>query len=166
MDLLSTVCGYTIKKASVSLFEHKEGLGSIATVFQAEVLAILRVCQALRKRVGQKITIRSDSQAAILALTSSNMDSSIILECVQSLNKLGSKNKLVLQWIKAHVGHIGNEEADQLAKYGAELLTYGPEPFLPVPDSYIKKCTKKVLNTKWNNKWANLESCRQTIPYH
>ena len=155
-------CGFIIKKASECLDQHQESLGTIATVFQAEILAILRASQALQKRVNQKITFRSDSQAAIQALKSTNVESNLVLECIKSLNKLGKKNKLVLQWIKAHVGHLGNEEADILAKSGAEMKMLGPEPFLPVPDSYIKNCTKKVTNTKWNNRWINLESCRQT----
>ena len=135
-------CGFVIKKSSECLDKHQESLGAIATVFQAEILAILRASQAMQKRLKQKITFRSDSQAAIQALNSTNVESSLVLECIQSLNKLGKKNKLVLQWIKAHVGHLGNEEADILAKSGAEMKMLGPEPFLPVPTSYIKILTK------------------------
>ena len=155
-------CGFIIKKASKCLDKHQESLGSIATVFQAEILAILRASQALQKRVNQKITIRSDSQAAIQALRSKDVESNLVLECIRSLNRLGKKNKLVLQWIKAHVGHLGNEEADYLARSGAEMKMLGPEPFLPVPGSYIKRQTKLEFEKSWNNRWQNLETCRQT----
>ena len=155
-------CGFTLKKASQSIDNHQEYLGTKATVFQAEVLAIHRACSALIKRKNQKIVIRSDSQAAIQALKATDVDSSLVLECVKGLNKLGSKNKVTLQWIKAHCGHEGNEEADQLAKAGAEMIALGPEPFLPVPDSYIQIITKTYLEKCWNSRWHNLKSCRQT----
>ena len=38
----------------------------------------------------------------------------------------------------------------------------GPEPFLPVPTSYIKILTKIRFEKIWNNRWNNLETCRQT----
>ena len=65
--------------------------------------------------------IRSDSQAAVLALQSSFIHSSIVEECLTTLNRLSEKNKVILQWIKAHVGHVGNEAADLYAKLGSEL---------------------------------------------
>ena len=54
--------------------KHKEKsnnsthLGSIATVFQAEVAAISRAAQSLLYHHNQNIIIRSDSQAAIKAI--------------------------------------------------------------------------------------------------
>ena len=89
----------------------------------------------------QNIVIRIDSQAAILALKANIVNSALVFECLKSLNALGDKNKIQLQWIKSHVGHLGNEEADMLAKKGAELVLAGPEPFLPVSSAVFKKKT-------------------------
>ena len=90
-----------------------------------------------------RIIIRSDSQAAVLALQSSYIHSSIVEECfLTTLNRLSEKNKVILQWIKAHVGHVGNEAADLFAKLGSESKASGPEPFLPVPQSFI---TTKIV---------------------
>ena len=154
--------GFVIRQNSQNLFEHQENLGNIATVFQAEVLAISRACEALKPRINQNIVFRSDSQSALLAIKSHETNSSLILECIKKLNKVGSKNKLTLQWIKAHVGHDGNELADKLAKAGATSITKGPEPFLPIPYSYPKTKTKLILTKQWNSRWKTLNSCRQT----
>ena len=59
-------------------------------------------------------------------------------------------------------GHLGNEEADMLAKRGAEQELEGPEPFLPVPDAYFKKISKDKTLSLWSREWDNIGSCRQT----
>ena len=159
---LQSGCGFVIRQANKSVMTHHENIGTISTVFQAEVLAILRVCKALSKRINQKILIRSDSQSAIQSIKATSVESSLVLECIKELNKLGSKNRVHLQWIKAHCGHFGNEEADRLAKAGSEMSMQGPEPFLPVPDSYFKKITNTDLYAAWNSRWKKLKSCRQT----
>ena len=45
----------------------------------------------------------------------------LVLEWVKNLKKIESKNRLILQWIKAHVGHLGKEEVDIQAKAGADM---------------------------------------------
>ena len=39
----------------------------------------------------------------------------LVLEAVDKLHKLGQRIPTEVRWIKAHVGHIGNEEADEAA---------------------------------------------------
>ena len=123
----------------------------------------------MEKRRRQKIIIRSDSQAAILALKANTIKSNLVLECFRILNKLGSTNSVKIQWIKAHVashnqvaGYIGNEEADMLAKKGADQVLEGPEPFLPVPDAHLKRISKEKAISAWSREWNNTSSCKQT----
>ena len=157
-----TGCGFTIKRDGKTMASGFESLGTIPTVFQTEIQAIVRGCEAMEKRTGQKIVIRSDSQAAILALGSNLIKSKLVLECFTKLNNLGKSNKITIQWIKAHVGFQGNEEADMLAKKGAEQALNGPEPFLPAPESFLKKTTKNILISNWNFNWRNTKDCKQT----
>ena len=86
----------------------------------------------------------------------------MVLDCFGKLNQLGKNNKIKLQWIKAHVGFEGNEEADSLAKKGAEQGKLGPEPFLPAPDSFFKKISKDIQISNWNYSWSRTKDCKQT----
>ena len=41
---------------------------------------------------------------------------------MQALNTLGEPNHIIIRWIPAHCGYMGNEKADSLAKRGASNI--------------------------------------------
>ena len=95
----------------------------VCTVFQAEILGIRIACEQLLNNFDtytpKYIEIFSDSQAAILAVDNLERTSQLVRETKFILNKLAVKVlRLMVVWIKAHVGHEGNEEADRMAKLG------------------------------------------------
>ena len=99
------------------------------TVFQAEVFAILNCAQKeLEKgKHGKRILILTDSQSALKALSSYQVKSKLVWDCLNSLIALSSCNSLELRWVLEHQGIQGNEKADQLAKKGAETyVLYWP----------------------------------------
>jgi len=61
-------------------------VGELATVFQAEVLAILRCMENLieQEKQNNRIYICSDSRA-INALTKTTTESSVVWDCMQAL---------------------------------------------------------------------------------
>ena len=105
-------------------------LGTHCTVFQAEIYAIC-ICAMTGLEKGyfnKHILILSDSQAALKALDSNRVSSKLVWECLQSLTSLASRNFVELRWVPGHQGIEGNEGADSLAKEGAQLPFFGPEP--------------------------------------
>ncbi|XP_044757685.1 ribonuclease H1-like [Coccinella septempunctata] len=116
-------------------------LGSHSSAFQAEIITIEKCVDINLERnyQGCDIVIHSDSQAAIEALNSYVTDSKLIWECRSKLNEVGKKNKVSLVWVPGHSGIKGNEEADTLARKGAQTPLTGPEPFCGVCKNIYKK---------------------------
>jgi ribonuclease HI len=142
-------------------------LGQLATVFQAEITAITQACEDMSDLPISQITILCDSQAAILALENPIIKSVAVLNCLNLLNALGRAGwDITIKWIKAHVGHAGNELADDLAKQGAKNTQMGPEPFIPVPTAHTNRLIKMAMEKKWMTRWGSKTTsgfeCRQT----
>jgi ribonuclease HI len=121
-------------------------MGSLSTVFSAEVMAILRCTKLLltKNLTRRRIHICSDSRAAIAALAKTTTESSLVWECLQVLEKLSKTNKVTLMWIPGHQGIPGNEEADRLAKEGAVEIP--PNQFAAIPFSVGENLIKKQWN--------------------
>ncbi|KAJ8955141.1 hypothetical protein NQ318_009034 [Aromia moschata] len=107
-------------------------LGSYASVFQAEIYAILACGMEILKTAPKRRTIQlcTDSQAALMAIESSKVKSRLVLDCKKILNDLASCNRVILTWVPGRSGVAGNEEADRLARLGSIGYPIGPEPIL------------------------------------
>jgi len=112
-------------------------LGTHATVFQAEVFAILYCGLELLSGPRQEDTINicTDSQAAIMAISAEVVHSKLALECKITLEKLAEKNDIRLMWVSGHAAILGNKEADQLAKLGTQKVPVGPEPTMGIANT-------------------------------
>ena len=134
------------------------------TVFQAEIIAINEACKKCidtKQNNMQYIKIFSDSQAAILALNSNTVTSSLVKQTINTLNLLaGSTERLEICWIKAHVGYKGNERADQLAREAVKNSQVG----VNTPQSWAcyKAQLKYEIYKEWERRWKNDNAYRMT----
>ena len=73
-------------------------MGSLSTVFSAEVMAILRCTELLltKNLMRKRIHICSDRRAATEALAKATTESSLVWECMQVLETLSKSNKVTL----------------------------------------------------------------------
>jgi len=138
-------------------------LGNYASIFLAEIRAIIEGCHAIKESniTNEIVFICSDSQAALKALSSVEMKSALTLECWELLNNLASDNRIDLLWVPAHSNIDGNEKADELAKKGALSKFIGPEPVIGTPYSNIRRKITTLRSKMFVSHWNNLPSCRQ-----
>ena len=114
--------------------------GDLSSNYRAEVQALKAATEHLMEEDcnQQNIVLFSDSLSALQSLTNVPTDL-----CVQQLHNslctLSNNNKVVLQWVPAHVGIAGNEAADRLANATAKL----PQPHLSTSHKEVKTLLKE-----------------------
>ena len=92
---------------------------------------------------------------------STNIHSKTVLKTVDLLESLKIRCKtLTIAWIKAHIGHEGNEQADQAAKEGTEA--YQSEIYLPKSWINTKNIINNLMIAEWNERWMNSTEYKHT----
>jgi hypothetical protein len=111
---------------------------------------------------GDHITIRSDSQSAIAAVTKRTYTSILVEECQVALANAREKYSVVIEWVKGHDDDTGNELADALAKEATEMTWQGPEPWVPLSMAGVKRQERRKMEEKWKEEWIARKDCRQS----
>lgn len=140
-----------------------QSLGKYTNIFQAELYAISRCADINlgRNYQNKTIAILTDSQAAIKAINSHKITSASVWECFNTVNTLATHNKVTIYWVPGHVGVDGNEEADKLARHGAETPFHGPEPFCGIGSEIVRNELTKKETILRNEHWENYPRLRQ-----
>ena len=150
--------GYCITQDDYQISSGHGYLGENTTVFQAEIVGIHRACLELSKYEGD-VTIFTDSQASMDAISTLKTKSSTVANCVRELNNLASGRKVQIKWVKSHSDFTGNETADAEAKAGT---LDSKREAIPLPVSFVRAKIKDFLTKMWTHEWENSNSCRQT----
>ena len=93
----------------------------------------------LEKMRNQSIVVLVDSQAAIKEPIKCTVTSITVFNCIRNLNQSGKQNQVSIAWIPEHAGVHGDEVADYVAKSGSKSKIHGPEPFITVPYSSVRR---------------------------
>ena len=137
---------------------------STCTVFHSELYAIQMACEFLftQNTQGEHINFHVDSQAALHAVASPCITSKVVKDTVKLLQYLSQDNTVHLQWVKAHVGIEGNEQADAAAKAGSRVAEQYTHKHFPTTRNSMKARIRQMRNAAWANKWLHSEEYRQS----
>lgn len=108
-------------------------------------------------------SIRSVCKSAIKSLSKPfNVN-----KTVDEIQKLisDSKDKFKISWVKAHVGILGNEEADMLAMTAAINANNDTHYYLEKPISHLKRILKEITVKQWQFDWDYGDKGRETYDY-
>ncbi|GBM66588.1 hypothetical protein AVEN_73204-1 [Araneus ventricosus] len=145
---MGTGCSYCALENGSKVLEWKGKLEIFHAVFQAELMGMKE--SAVRGSQGNEITkIWIDSLSSVMAL----LDPHIPHQLVRDFQSLLTQNQNILvRWIKVHVSHRGNEDADILAK---KAITEGVVMKALNPRCELKQHLQELFFKKWQNLWDN-----------
>lgn len=151
----------------------KYRLGGNCSNNQAEQLAVLKALQEIQNisnTSGEEKTaaIYSDSKVALALFQKNSKHNSIVEDILKTIKNLEQKQWTIhFKWVKAHIGDIGNEYADELAKEAAKDLNLHVI-YNKIPKSLIKCRIRENGHQLWQNRWNATNKgaqCRLFFPY-
>ena len=159
-----TGAGWVVYWKGVERRCGSEGMGRLAEVYDAEMLALLRgletaiefqqeIPRANRRRT--KIVLFADNTASVTAITketpgSSQQISQKFIETAITFLDENRRATIEVSWVPGHMGVEGNDRADEIAKEATDL-----EP--AVETTTIAKLHRQLrerLKTEWISEWA------------
>jgi len=117
--------GIAVYRSGTHTKSLKYRLNKRCTNNQAEELAILKSLEYIEntQTTDKSVTIYTDSQMTLDSLQNNNIHTYLIEKIRRKATELEqTKWKIQFRWVKAHVGILGNELADTLAKGAATNL--------------------------------------------
>ena len=140
-------------------------LGSLAEVYDAEMLALLRGLEtaiefqqemqgANRRRT--RIVLFADNTASVTAITketpgSSHQTSQKFVETAITFLDENRRVTIEVSWVPGHMGIDGNDRADEIAKEATDLEP--AKETTTIAKLYRQLCER--LKSEWISEWAN-----------
>ena len=140
-------------------------MGRLAEVYDAEMLALLRgletavefqqdISEEYRRR--SKIVIFADNTASVTAITkeapgSSQQVSRKFVEAATTFLDENRQATIEVSWVPGHMGIIGNDRADTIAKEATKLK---PATETTTMAKLLQQLRKR-MKTEWISEWAN-----------
>ncbi|RYX81013.1 hypothetical protein EON73_05060, partial [bacterium] len=99
------------------------------------------------------VCIFTDSMAALQSLRMTKINSKILLNCLDAVEKVARTKNVKLIWIPAHSNFYGNCMADSIAKNSITVGFEGPEPFIPLSYGFVRQKINEWLVKKIEEEW-------------
>ena len=135
-------------------FSRGCSLPAVASVFTAEISAVVLALQIIFKLPVASFTIFSDSLSVLSALRSCvSSVPPLVLSALEWLYLLGNRGyRVEFCWVPGHVGVTGNERADVLAREAAARAVVP----CPVPYRDVLPAIRVAVLARWQDRWDAL----------
>ena len=143
----------------------KKSLPEVRSVFRGEITAIKEATEYIKNNPELCTNIKgikSDAKSALQAIGSPKSTDKDVKEICKNIEeiKIATGKTIKLIWVKAHVGEIGNEEADRAAK---EAVLDGEEIETDlIPRNVAKIRLRAKSQAEWENNWRQETTGRLT----
>ncbi|XP_035228569.1 uncharacterized protein LOC118200721 [Stegodyphus dumicola] len=121
-------------------------------MFQAELIALHAEISHSRRNGLNQVHIYTDSTSSLQALSSMHSRSRLSNKIQKTLLSILIPFRPVICWVLAHVGILGNESADVVAKEAANSSSLLDCPTTS-PTSLLKHSTCKLFIRQWQTHW-------------
>lgn len=156
-----TAAAFTVFYHGNYILDYTIRLHPNNSIYQAELVAILKALEWVITTNFDNITIYTDSLSSVFTLQRAFPSNIISLNI---FNILYNNSSLVVNigWIKAHMGLEGNERADRLAKSVILDNLFDTVLDIPFPISYVKYHLNKISLKEWQTNWELSTKGRDT----
>ena len=128
-------------------------LPDCASIFTAELTAVVAALDLVYHSSESKFVIYSDSWSALEAIKKFNSFHPLIQKVQEWLFWISCRHKSVhFCWVPSHVGIHGNEVADRKAK---DASISADVVFSKVPPSDLKRPIRSYILRKWQERWSS-----------
>ena len=117
------------------------------------MIAIMEALDWASKRLKTEATIFSDSLSSLKAIENISNSHPLVVSIHNLLDTIRFRHRINFVWVKAHVGIIGNEVADTLAKDAATQHTSSAYNNFPI--SLAKRIIRQKAVNEWATEYAN-----------
>jgi len=123
-----------------------------ASIYTAEMMAVLNAVRRAVASNTQLTTIFTDSRSVIQGINGYNSKHAIVQEIQQIITNSGIT--LNLCWVPSHVGVKENEAVDREAR---EAVEHGILDDCELPRIDVQSKLKKLIRMEWDNEWLAVE---------
>ena len=121
-----------------------------ASVFTAEVWAIIKALEQIKDYIASKYIVFTDSLSCLQALQHMKLEHPLIGMVIRKCVFLNiSKKDIVFCWVRSYIAIKGNEKADSAVKSALDL----PRTMVGVPYNDFKYCISQYIFSTWQDDW-------------
>lgn len=127
-----------------------------SSVFVAELTAVILATEIINNCLPGKFVIATDSMSVAQCIRNTNIETktfNLVYSCKLNLLNLKCRGyEIIILWIPAHKGILGNERADEIAKQAS--VDGRLSECVPEWQNYIPEIAA-IIKSEWQIRWTN-----------